>query len=132
MKDSEFDALRSRFGPDPSTWPSPWRRMAGQQLDDDPIDGLVREAAIEQVAPGELARKTLGRTQAKTPGMVGNRWASSLAMGAFAALLAVAALGGNRLAGAIDTSGQDALLGLASGAPGMLLDLNLDTTGEAL
>lgn len=121
ISDVEFKKLNRRFGDDVSTWPAPFRRMAENRLDEDPVDSLVREAAIDNVDDNLLAGKVLdglGADRNPIPKWLWSVFASPrLATAAVLILTGAAIMGGYQFARVEGRSVEASLFAVAAGAP---------------
>lgn len=131
MTSEEIEDLKRRFGDDVSAWPAPYRLLVLQNGHEEPIDRLVREAAVDGIDDGFLARKVLDGLDVGTGSRVrGFRTAFSsprLVAGAALMLTGAAMAGGYQFAGAEGRSIEASLFAVAAGAPTtLLLDDELD------
>ncbi|MCJ9749128.1 hypothetical protein MOV61_00175 [Neorhizobium sp. BETTINA12A] len=121
MTDEEFKKLKRRFGDDVSTWPAPYRRLAENRLDENPVDSLVREAAIDKVDDNLLARKVLdglGGHRNPRSKWLWSAFASPRLVATAALILTGAALmGGYQFARVEGRSVEASLFAVAAGAP---------------
>ncbi|MGO7212499.1 hypothetical protein ACC817_12445 [Rhizobium ruizarguesonis] len=121
MTDEEFENLKRRFGDDISAWPAPYRRLAENSPNEDPIDRMAREAVIETIDDNRLVRKVLDRLAAdRNPRSIwfGSAFASPrLAVAAGLVLAGTAVLGGYQFARTEGRSVEASLFAVAAGAP---------------
>lgn len=119
MTDVEFKTLKRRFGDDVSTWPGPYRRLAENRLDENPVDSLVRKAAIDKVDDSRLARKVLdGLGANRNPKWLWSAFASPrLAAAGMLILTGTALMGGYQFARLEGHSIEASLFAVAAGAP---------------
>ncbi|MBP1861645.1 hypothetical protein [Rhizobium herbae] len=119
MSEEEFKKLKRRFGDDVSTWPAPYRRLAENRLDEDPVDSLVREAAIDNVDDSLLVRKVLDELDANR----NSKWlwyaftSPRLAAAAVLILTGAVMMGGYQFARVEGRSVEASLFAVAAGAP---------------
>lgn len=121
MSEEEFKKLKRRFGDDVSTWPAPYRRLAENRLDENPVDSLVREAAVDKVDDNLLARKVLDGLGADRNPRSKSLWSSfaspRLAAAAVLILTGAAIMGGYQFAKVEGRSVEASLFAVAAGAP---------------
>jgi hypothetical protein len=139
MTDEELENLKCRFGSDMSVWPAPYRHLAQSRTHEDPLDRLVREAAVEHI-DGDVSARLLRQINAGRRARPFDVWSAiaSPRLGASvgAVLFGTAVLGGYGLATiAQQPSSDTSLFALATGAPtimGDILDDDDDNVGRPL
>jgi hypothetical protein len=138
MNKDELEQLMDRFGEDMSAWPSPYRQEAAAlskradrdvAVDDEALDRLILEAALEPTDERVLTRDVLarvGQTPQRTFALSAPMWSCSwpAAVASAALVVAVAAASGYMVAGSGGELSDDVLLAFATGEPpGRLVEL---------
>lgn len=139
MTDEEFENLKRRFGSDISVWPAPFRHLAQSRTQEDPLDRLVREAAVQHV-DGDVSARLLDHINAGRRARTIDFWSAiaspRIAASVGAVLFGTAVLGGYGLAMITQQpSTETFLFALATGAPaimGDLMDDDDDNVGRPL
>ncbi|WP_137131150.1 hypothetical protein [Rhizobium sp. FY34] len=128
--EQDLEILKRRFGDDPSSWPSPYRKLLGDAGDEDAIDRLVREAAVSTMRNDRLVHRVLGRLDVERGARQRPAWqvftSPRLVMLAGFALI-IAAASGFQVARLDGLDPEATLLAVAAGAPtAIILDDDVD------